>query len=60
MKNVKMHEGLPTEKTLHNFSNNKHNIIVLDDLGHKMVQDKDMEMLFTQFALSVIFILHNL
>ena len=59
-----MHEGLPTEKTLRNFSNNKHNIIVLDDLGHKMVQDKDMEMLFTQFAhhmnLSVIFILHNL
>ena len=64
LKDVTMYEGMPEEKIIQDFSDNNHNIIILDDLGHKLMQNESIEMLFTQLAhhmnLTVVFILHNL
>ena len=61
---ITLYNGLPDKGTLAKFCDGHHNIVILDDLGHKLMENKDVEMLFTQFAhhmnLSIIFILHNL
>jgi hypothetical protein len=41
--------GLPSKSEIEDFTRDRHHhIIVLDDLMHRMIQDSDMELLFTQ------------
>lgn len=59
------HEGLPSsEKIEELISNNKHNIIILDDLMLDVVKNSEMEMLFTRGAhhkkLSIIYLNQNM
>lgn len=43
------HEGLPSEDIINEISkNNKHNIIILDDLMGDVVKNSNMELLFTR------------
>lgn len=62
--NFTLHQGLPTEIEIAEFANNEHNLIVLDDLMHEVLQSKTVELLFTQGChhrkLSVIFITQNI
>ena len=63
--NIEFHCGLPGEEKIRKLAeNNKHNIIVLDDLMVKVASNMDMENLFTQKAhhmkFTVIFITQNL
>jgi len=63
--NITFLKGLPTMEVVEDISaDGCHNLIVLDDLMHRVVQDVDMEMLFTQGChhrrLSVIFITQNI
>ena len=63
--NLKLHHGLPSTETIDELtSERQHALIVLDDLMHRVVQNTDMEVLFTQGChhrrLSVIFITQNL
>lgn len=63
--NLKLHHGLPSNETIQDLtSDRQHTLIVLDDLMHRVVQDVDMELLFTQGChhrrLSVIFITQNI
>lgn len=60
-----LHQGLPSKEEIENFSmNQKHSLIVLDDLMHLVGQSPEMELLFTQGChhrkLSVIFITQNI
>lgn len=48
--NIIFHEGLPTSNTIKEFADNKHNIIILDDLMSDCVKNKDVELLFTRGA----------
>lgn len=61
---ITFHEGLPSETELTEFQDTNHNIIVLDDLMHKVCKSEEMELLFTQGAhhrnFSVILIVQNL
>ena len=42
-------EGLPSKLEIEDFTRDRHHhIIVLDDLMHRVIQDSDMELLFTQ------------
>lgn len=57
--------GLPTSEELDTFtSDRRHKLIVIDDLVHEVVQNKEMELLFTQGThhkcVSVILITQNL
>jgi hypothetical protein len=57
-------EGLPSNSEIENFTRDRHHhIIVLDDLMHRVIQDSDMELLFTQGChhrkISVVFITQN-
>lgn len=63
--NLKLHHGIPSNETIQDLtSDRQHTLIVLDDLMHRVVQDVDMELLFTQGChhrrLSVIFITQNI
>ena len=61
--NLTLVRGLPTAEEL-NELDGKHRLIVIDDLMHRVVNDPDMELLFTQGChhrrISVIFITQNL
>lgn len=62
--NLTLHEGLPTQTEIEEFSGSDHGLIVLDDLQQHVIENKAMELLFTQGChhrrLSVIFIVQNL
>lgn len=63
--NLEFHQGIPSNETIQDFtSDRQHTLIILDDLMHKVIQDVDMELLFTQGChhrrLSVIFITQNI
>lgn len=63
--NLEFHQGIPSNETIQDFtSDRQHTLIILDDLMHKVLQDVDMELLFTQGChhrrLSVIFITQNI
>ncbi len=65
LSNFTLHEGLPTKDELENYTaDRKHKLIILDDLAHKVVQDGDMELLFTQGnhhrCLSTVFVTQNM
>ena len=58
-------QGLPTVEELDEFTRDKqHKLIIIDDLMHEVMQNKDMELLFTQETrhkcVSVILITQNL
>ena len=59
-----LHYGLPTIEKLKSFCDSSHNIVIIDDLSHLLVQNPEMEIMFTQLChhmnISVIFVLHNL
>ena len=61
--NITLHQGLPDQTDIETFSNGKHKLVCLDDLMHKVVNDENMELLFTQGChhrrMSVIFISQN-
>jgi len=62
--NFTLHLGLPTQSEVDEFADGAHGLIVLDDLMHQVLENKHMELLFTQGChyrrLSVIFINQNL
>ena len=63
--NITLLQGLPTMDVIEEFSaDRRHRFIVLDDLMHRVIQDVDMELLFTQCChhrkFSVIFITQNI
>ena len=62
--NLTMHQGLPSESTIQEFSDEQYGLIILDDLMHSVLCNKEMELLFTQGChhrrLGVIFITQNL
>lgn len=63
--NLKLHHGLPSTETIEELTSmREHTLIILDDLMHRVVQNTDMEVLFTQGChhrrLSVVFITQNL
>ena len=58
-------QGLPSSEEIDEFTADRcHKLIVIDDLMHKVTQDKEMELLFTQEThhrcVSVILITQNL
>ena len=61
---IQFFQGLPTLDTIVEISDNGPVLIVLDDLVHKIVNDQDMLLLFTQGShhrnISVIFMTQNL
>lgn len=62
--NITMHQGLPTQEEIDDFADGQHGLIILDDLSHAVLENKDMELLFTQGChhrrLSLVFITQNL
>ena len=65
MPNFYSKQGLPTTEELDDFTRDKrHKLIVVDDLLHEVMRNKDMELLFTQgthhHCVSVILITQNL
>ena len=63
--NITFHQGLPSPEVIDEFTaDRRHRLIVLDDLMHRVVQNVDMELLFTQGChhrrLSVVFITQNM
>ncbi|OOZ21247.1 hypothetical protein BOW31_12855, partial [Solemya velum gill symbiont] len=62
--NLTLCQGLPTQSEIEEFADGRHGLIVLDDLCHAVLENRDMELLFTQGChhrrLSVIFITQNL
>ena len=65
LSNITFLQGLPTIAVIEEFSaDRRHRLIVLDDLMHRVIQDVDIELLFTQDChyrkLSVIFITQNI
>ena len=64
VENIAMIEGIPSREEINTFSDHNHNIVILDDLGHKLMQNPDIEVMFTQLAhhmnLSVIFVLYKI
>ena len=61
---IEFHEGLPTAAMLEELSaNDRHNIVVLDDLMHEVTRSTDCELLFTQYChhkrFSVLFLTQN-
>ena len=62
--NVTLHQGLPSQEDIEEFADGQHGLIILDDLQDRVVDSKEMELLFTQGChhrrLSVIFIVQNL
>ena len=65
IKNLRSKQGLPSSEELEDFTmERRHKLIVIDDLVHIVVEDKQMELLFTQGThhkcVSVILITQNL
>ena len=65
LKNFRSKQGLPSSEELEEFTTDRrHKLIVIDDLMHRVVEDKEMELLFTQGThhkcVSVILITQNL
>ena len=65
IKNLRSKQGLPSLEELDDFTmDRRHKLIVIDDLVHRVVEDKQMELLFTQGThhkcVSVILITQNL
>ena len=65
LKNFRSKQGLPSSEELEEFTaDHRHKLIVIDDLMHRVVEDKEMELLFTQGThhkcVSVILITQNL
>ena len=62
--NIQFHEGLPNIQTINQFSDEHHNLIILDDMMKEAVNDRSIEKLFTigshHHKLSVYFISQNL
>jgi len=62
--NLIMHRGIPTTEEIDQFSGQDHNLIILDDLMHEVLDSKTTELLFTQGChhknLSVVFITQNM
>jgi hypothetical protein len=47
--NITFYQGLPSPEVIDDFTaDRRHRVIVLDDLMHRVVQNVDMELLFTQ------------
>ena len=47
--NITFHQELPSPEVIDKFTaDRRHRLIVLDDLMHRVVQNVDMELLFTQ------------
>ena len=62
---IEFHEGIVDEEYIKNINGcNDHSILVLDDLQHKMVNNKNCERLFTQLShhqnITVIYIIQNM
>ena len=61
---IQFQEGLPTKEELDKFASGSHKIVVLDDLLSEVVQNPEMERLFTQGShhkrLSVFFLQQNI
>jgi hypothetical protein len=62
---ISFHQGLPSEEDIDNLtSNNQHNIVIMDDLMHQVVENVNIESLFTRGAhhknLTVIYLNQNL
>ena len=59
-----LHRGLPTTKDIEDFAEGQHDLIVLDDLMHDVLDSKTVELMFTRDChhrkLSVIFITQNI
>ncbi|KAK3098580.1 hypothetical protein FSP39_015044 [Pinctada imbricata] len=63
--NLFMKHGLPTQGEIEEFTKErKHRLVIIDDLAHQLLNNPDMELLFTQGChhrrLSVIFMTQNL
>ena len=49
VKNFRSKQGLPSSEELEEFTaDRRHKLIVIDDLMHRVVEDKEMELLFMQ------------
>ena len=62
---LSFHEGLPTSEDIENLTcGGEHNLIIIDDLMHSVVNSQDMEIIFTRGAhhknLSLIYINQNM
>ena len=65
IQNLEMKQGLPTHQEIEAFTQTRtHRLIVIDDLAHQLLNDSEMELLFTQGChhrrISVIFMTQNL
>ena len=62
--NIEFHHDIPSEEKIKDFTNEEHNLIVLDDLMSKVSSSQTMQDLFCQYShhlnVSVIFISQNL
>ena len=62
--NLTLHRGLPSASEIEEFAGGEHDLIVLDDLMHDVLDSKTAELLFTQGChhrkLSVVFITQNI
>lgn len=63
--NLEMKHGLPTPEEIEEFTKDrKHRSIIIDDLSHQLLNNQEMELLFTQGChhrrLSVVFMTQNL
>ena len=51
IQNLEMKQGLPTPQEIETFTQTRtHRLIVIDDLAHQLLNDSEMELLFTQGA----------
>jgi len=61
---IDFHEGVPTEETINNFADGKHNIIIVDDLMEQVVKNQQIQHLFTRGShhrnLTVIYLNQNM
>jgi hypothetical protein len=59
-----LHQGLPNRSEIDEFADGEHGLIVLDDMMHQVVENPDMELLFTRGChhrnISIIFVKQNL
>lgn len=47
--NLEMKHGLPTPEEIGEFTKDrKHRLIIIDDLSHQLLNNQEMELLFTQ------------
>jgi hypothetical protein len=65
IQNLEMKKGLPTLQEIEAFTQTRtHRLIIIDDLAHQLLNDSEMELLFTQGChhrrISVIFMTQNL